>query len=597
MIMKKYSPLILALFLLLPMIFTPSCANTKQAPSGGRKDTIPPYITMINPLPGATAFPLTGGRIVFDFDEYVTIKNPQNVFLSPPLRKMPKSVIKGRSLVVSFEDTLKANTTYTLNLTDAIGDNNEGNIFPGFTYAFSTGDSIDSMYITGSVLDCNTLEPMKGATVLLYDDLSDSAVFLNRPYAAVKTDDWGFFALPYIKDTLFRLYAIDDKSGNNVYDPDEDRIGFVDSLVRPVYKVNDSVPELKKYDMKDTVNCLKRVSGYDINVFREKPSKQFISGYGRTSERKGYVKFNAEYAWIDSLWIKGYKEGSVITKFNILQDSLEIWLNDRRPGPDTLNLVVNYRKTDSTGAMVPFMEELKLYEEGLGRNAYKRHRKPSEIKHDDTICKLSFTAKPEAFERHGFELVFTEPIINASFDSIKAWSVNPRQQETQLEYSVEMDSTDILKFRIYPETEYLPGWTYTVKIPHHCFRGLNGYYSDSTEVKVSLPSDEKLSALALEVKDVDSHYIVDLLTESGKDPIDTYIIDSDTTLSFRYLKSGNYRIRFTRDSNGNSIVDTGNVLEHRQCEPVRYMKFGEEKYVEIPESSEIEQSVNLSELF
>lgn len=595
--MKKYTPVILALLLLFPMIFAPSCANTKQAPSGGKKDTIPPYITMINPLPGVTGFPLTGGKIVFDFNEYVTIKNSQNVFLSPPLKRTPKSVIKGHSLIVSFEDTLLANTTYTLNLTDAIADNNEGNMFPGFTFAFSTGDNIDSMYITGTIQDCSTLEPLKGATVLLYDDLSDSAVFLRRPYAAVKTDEWGFFTLPYIKDTVYRLFAIEDNSNNNIYDPEEDRIGFVDSLIRPVNKVADSIPELMKYDMKDTLNCLKRVSEYDINVFREKPSKQYIKNFGRSSERCGFITFNAENAWIDSLWIKGYKSGAAITQFNIQQDSLVIWLNDRRPGPDTLNLVVNYRKTDSAGTIVPFMEELRLYEEGLGKKAYTRHKKPSEIKHEDTICKLSFTAKPETVERNGFELAFTEPVIRASFDSLKAWSVNPRQQETELTYTVEFDSTDVRKFRIHPDTDYQQGWEYIVKIPYRCFRGLNGYYSDSTEVKVSLPSDEKLSSIGLTVSGVESLYIVDLMDEAGKSVLNTHMIDSDTTVAFPYLKAAKYRIRFTKDANGNSIVDTGNILEHRQCEPVCFMKFGEEKFIDVPESSEITQSVNLSELF
>lgn len=595
--MKRYAPLIIVLLALLPLIFAPSCANTKQAPSGGDKDTIPPRIVMITPLPGATNVPLIGAKIIFDFNEYVTIKNSKNVFLSPPLKKAPKAVVKGKSVIVSFEDTLLANTTYTLDLTDAIADNNESNMFPGFTFCFSTGENIDSCYITGTVQDCNTLEPLAGATVLLYKDHSDSAVFLKRPDAAIKTDKWGFFSLPYIKDTLYRLYAMVDASGNNIYDPDEDKIAFVDSLIRPVNIVADTVPELLKYDMTDTINCLKRISEYELNVFREKPSQQYIKNTVRVGERTSYITFNAEYAWIDSLWIKGYPSNAVITQFNILQDSLEIWLNDRRTGPDTLHLMVNYRKTDTLGKLVPFLEEVKLFEEGLGRKAYSRRKKESEIKHEDTICVCKFSAAPETFEQNGFELEFTYPVIKASFDSIIVYSVDPKQKETRLDYSVEPDSTNIRRFVIRPKTNYLSGYEYIVKLPYHCFRDINGFYSDSLQVKASIPKDDKASKLSLNMSGVDRKFIVDLMDEAGKKVLRTYIVSSDRILDFPYIKAGKYRIRFTEDINGNSIVDTGNLLEHRQCEKALFLKFGEQKYIDIPESSEIEQSVDMSTLF
>ena len=112
---------------------------------------------------------------------------------------MPVSKIRGKSLIVKFEEPLSPNTTYTLSFTDAIADVNEGNMFAGYTYVFSTGDRIDSMMVTGTVLDCNTLDPVKGAKVILHKDHSDSAIYQTRPYAVTTTDDWGFFALPYIR--------------------------------------------------------------------------------------------------------------------------------------------------------------------------------------------------------------------------------------------------------------------------------------------------------------------------------------------------------------------------------------------------------------
>ena len=203
-------PAFAAIVILAPSFLVHSCANTTQAPTGGDKDTIPPALFWVDPAPGSTGVPVNKTKIVFGFDEYVNIKESKNIFLSPPQKKAPKSKVSGKTVVVTFEEPLDSNTTYTINMTDAIADVNENNMFPGYTYVFSTGSQIDSMMITGTVMDCNTLNPVKGATVMLYKDHSDSAVFKSRPFAACKTDDWGYFALPYLKDTLYRLYAIKD---------------------------------------------------------------------------------------------------------------------------------------------------------------------------------------------------------------------------------------------------------------------------------------------------------------------------------------------------------------------------------------------------
>lgn len=591
---KRFFPLIAAAFVLAPMFFVHSCANTTQAPSGGDKDTIPPVIIDIKPLPGAINVPLKGFSVTFCFNEYVTIKNNQNIFLSPPQEKKPVSKIKGRNLVVSFENELQPNTTYTLNLTDALADNNEGNMFPGFTYVFSTGPQIDSMYITGVVQDCNTLDPVKGATVLLYKDHADSAVFLKRPYAAAKTDEWGFFSISFIQDTTYRLYAIKDAVGNNIYDPDADLIAFTDSIVHPVNVVNDTIYELLKFDMKDTLECLARKTEYELNLFREKPTKQFLKNNKRTAERAAYISFNAPNVWIDSLWFRGYKADRIISQFNILQDSLELWINDRRPAPDTLHLFVNYRKTDSLGNFKPELEHLKMTMEGGRKN--KGYRSRRDLKHEDTICVFSLKAEPETFEQNGFRLEFNYPIISGAFDSLQFRYLNPKQKEFTGKVTVERDTVNLRCYTITPDVKPQKGFEYFLKIPHRAFRDINGFYSDSLDVKVSLPSDDDLSSIVLKMQGVDRKLIVDMFGEKGKEPIRSYIIDSDVSLSFPYLKEGRYYVRLTIDGNRNSIVDTGSLLEHRQPEKVVYYKINGDKYIRVPKASEIEQTVDIQAL-
>lgn len=578
-----------------PLLFAPSCANTTESPTGGKKDTIPPYITDIIPLPGTTGVPVKGATITFTFNEYVVVKEPRNIFLSPPQVKAPKHRLRGKNLIVYFEDALDSNTTYTLTFTDAIADNNEGNKFPGYTYVFSTGSRVDSMMVTGTVEDCNTLNPVKGATVLLYRDLADSAVFLHRPYAAVKTDDWGFFALPFIADTAYRLYAIRDENNNNIYDPDTETVGFVSDTIRPVMVANDTIKEMLKYDMKDTLSCLERKSEYEILLFREKPSKQHIVKKVRTADRAGYITFMAPNAWIDSLWIKGYKPDRTITQFNILNDSLEVWLNDRGPAPDTLKLMVNYRKTDSLGRLKPVLEQINLlYPEGKSKSANRGRRR--EIRHEDTICVMKLTADPKTVEQVGYDLLFDYPIINEKFDSLIFRYVNPRQKEFTGDFSVERDSLNLRHYSIMPKEKLLPGYDYFLKVPQGAFRDINGFYCDSAEVKVTLPKDEKLGSIECEMVGVDRKVIVELLDEKCTKVQRRYIITKDCTLKFPYLNKGKYCLRLTEDKNENSFVDTGSVLEKRQPERVVFYKLNGDKYIEVLESAEMVQTVNVGEL-
>ena len=594
--MKKYIPLIVILLSLLAPVFMPSCANTTQAPTGGKKDTIPPVIVDIKPLPGETFFPLEKGKIVFTFNEYVNVKTATDIFLSPPLEKRPKSKVVGKSVVITFESPLEPNTTYTLNLNGAIADNNEGNKFPGFTYVFSTGDQIDSMFVTGTVLDCNTLAPVKGATVMLYKDHSDSAVFLQRPYAAGKTDDWGYFVIPYIQDTSYRIYAIRDAGNDNIYNPDADRVAFIDSLIRPEWKVADSIPELLKYDMTDTLGCQERRSQYELKVFREHPTKQYIVNKVRTSPRSAYITFMAQDAWIDSLWFGGYPADRVISQFNLQQDSLELWLNDRRPAPDTLHLFVNYRKTDTLGVMKPELEHIKLVMDPEVRKNYSKSRRKN-LKHEDTICVFTLKAEPENVETDGYVLEFKNPIIYENFDSLKFRYVNPKQKEFFDKVSIERDSLNLRKYNIRPKVKIQPGFEYFLKVPHRCFRDIYGFWSDSTEVKVALPNDESLSVLNAEFSGVDRKFIVDLLDEKRTKVIRSYILEENSTLVFPYLRPGKYSLRIADDSNRNSIVDTGDLLQHRQPEQVLFVKFGESEYLDVMKSADLVQTIDLSTLF
>ena len=548
MSLKKLLPLIPAALILGSLMFPQGCANTTTPPSGGPKDTIPPVLTKVTPFPGTVNVGVHKTKLVFTFNEYVKIKDATGIYLSPPLEKRPKAVIKGKSVEVSFESDLDSNTTYTLDLTGAIADNNEGNLFPGFTLVFSTGAQIDSMCLTGLVQDCNTLKPLKGITVMLYKDQADSALFLKRPVAAAKTDEWGFFSL--------------------------------------------------RNDMKDTALCLARKTDFELNLFREKPSKQMIVKKERVGLRTAYLTFMAPDAVIHDMRIKGLPREKLISQFNLQRDSLELWVNDQRKMPDTLKLVLNFDKTDTTGKLVPTEEEVKLsIGKELRAELMKMANNPRNRKHEDTIAVMTTKADATTIEQYGYEIEFKYPLIESAWDSLKFRSVNPRQQEAKGKVKVVQDSTNLRHFNIYPEEKLQVGYDYYLKIPHRRFRDVNGYYNDSTELKVTLPTDEKLSSITLELSHVKNKYILDLLTEKRDKVVRSFIVDKDGTLVFPYLKTGNYCIRITEDLNRNNLVDTGVLLEHKQPEKVRFFKVNDQFLIKVLERAEMIWQIDMEEMF
>ena len=592
---SKYIPLIAVMVpLLISMFVSHSCANTTQAPTGGPKDSIPPVIVKIDPLPGSCNVDVKGAKFYFTFNEYVKLTNVKNIIVSPPLDKPLKYKMSGKTLILSSESELQPNTTYTFDFNEAITDNNEGNPYAGYTYAFSTGEVLDSMAITGIVQDCSTLAPVKGATVLLYKNHADSAVLKEKPYATAKTDDWGFFSIRNIQDTLYRIYAIKEETSDLIYNPDTEQIAFIDSIIRPKIVVNDSIPELMRYSMKDTLACQARKGEYELLLFREADSRQVIKSSGRIDERSGYVSFTAPMAHIDTMWINGISPDRLITQFNKDRDSLELWINDRRRMPDTLHLFVNYRKTDSTGVKNPFTEEVKLI------NPNPRDRKnqqKTEISHADTICAVTMDVDPKKVEQDGVSITFGKPIVSADFDRIKLVSISPKQVEKEEEFSISRDENELRKYIVMPEMSYQDGFEYELRVPGRIFMDINGFRNDSTGVKISLPNDPKLSSLTLEMANAEGAYIVDLMDSNKSNVIRSYNISKDCTLEFPYLSVGSYVVRIIEDKNNNTYVDTGSLLEHKMPEKVRYYKQEDMELIDIPEASEVVQTIYLDKMF
>ncbi len=211
----------------LPAFFLTRCANIVP-PNGGPKDTIPPVL--LSALPRDSSLHFHSGKIVLNFDEYIQTDNASRALIfTPSVQQQPVLITKFRTLTIELKDSLKANTTYTLNFGNSIRDLDEGNPIQDFRYIFSTGSYLDSLRVTGQVTYAETGLPDSNIVVMLYTDLSDSVVSRKRPVYYTLSDGKGDFQLENLPRGIFKLFALKDNNNTLVYQDSAEFIAFADT--------------------------------------------------------------------------------------------------------------------------------------------------------------------------------------------------------------------------------------------------------------------------------------------------------------------------------------------------------------------------------
>ena len=587
---RNVTAILLIVLTALCCLFSHSCANTKAAPSGGPKDTIPPVLLKIDPEQNTRNMQLADVKLSMTYDEYTVVKDAAGIYLSPPTKHAPSAKVKGKSIVVTLRDTLSENTTYTIDFNNALADNNEGTVAPRFTYTFSTGDSIDSMYLTGTVLDCQKLTPVKGVLVALYDDLSDSACMVSLPAAAARTDDWGFFVIRNIKPKAYQVYAYSDDDKDNLYLQGEDFIAFSDSLFTPQLIVQDSIYELGSFNMKDTLACEMRKSEISLLLFKETASRQFIKNKGRKDNKRGFIRFNAQNTVLNSFQIFGVDSTAITRKFTPEMDSMDFWVDTQFPLPDSLLLTLEYLKTDSLGNLTMTKEDVAISmteEEKAALNSAEAKA--------DTLIKVSYECKNENVEQDGITITFPDPLSSFSTDSILFIAVNPKNQSDTISFSFDKDEKEFEVYHLQSSQPYQPGYKYQVIFKQNTFRDIYGRKNKENTIDIELPNTDKTGSITLNVKGItNSNYIIELVSSDKKQVFRKFNADRDTKLYFPYLNAGQYTFRITEDRNRNGIFDSGNLLERKQPEKVITFKLPNGKeIIELPEQTDIEQDLQL----
>ena len=370
-------------------------------------------------------------------------------------------------------------------------------------------------------------------------------------------------------------------------------MAFLDTLFTPVAVVNDSIYELKGFNMKDTADCLKREAMITLSAFKELQSIQYLQNYGRLNEKFGYLKFSAANVDIRNLEFYGIDSSDVLLQYNPSRDSLNFWITSRHRLDDSLLVRINYMKTDSTGVLAETSEAVAM---GMPTDTVilkkiKEHEK-------DTTFKVKITSNNETVEQEGITLETEDPVIGFLLDSLTFTETNPKNQTEEKQVKFIRDTADIRRFIIRPDCTLSVGYDYKLIIPQGTFTNMYGLPNAREEIKIALPNDENLSSLTLTVSGVDMRYIVELLDEKMAQTLRKFTIDGNSSLLCPYLKAGKYAIRVTQDRNGNGIFDVGNLLEMRQPEKVKLFTFENgEQVIELLERTELEQEINLKELF
>ena len=565
------------------------CARMGQ-PDGGWFDDDPPEVIGCRPADQSTN--ISSKKISIYFNEYIKLEDATNkVIVSPPQLEIPEIKDAGKRIVVELQDSLKPNTTYTIDFSDAIVDNNEGNPLGNYTYSFSTGDQIDTMEVSGYVLDASNLEPVKGILVGLYDDLADSA-FKTKPMIRVsRTDSRGRFVIKGVAHGTYHAYALKDADGDFCFNQKSEMIGFNHETYVPSSK-----PDVK-------IDTIWRDSLH-IDAFKQTPYTHFLPDdvtllafthiqtdrYLLKTERKDPEKFTMffTYGHPDLPVIKGLNfnaDSAFVIETRVEQDTINYWLRDTTLiNQDTLRMEVNYMMTDTLGNLVSQIDTLEV----LAKTPYAKRQKEltKEIekwqkeqerkkKRDETYDSI-FPAKPLKPNYMLSQEIDPDKIIQieipAPLQHVDTAAVHLYSMIDSAWYEAPFTFKPIPhRLRFYEiQAEWRPDTEYSLEIDSAAFEDIYGHVSDPYKQGIKVKSLDEYSTLTIKISGVaDSLPLRVRLLDKG-DGIVKEVLAKDGVAFFEYVSPEKYYLSAFVDVNGNGLWDTGDYDEDRQAESVYY---------------------------
>ena len=535
--MKK----IVFLFILNLILF--SCARV-GSPVGGDKDTIAPQVVGSNIDTSRVNVPRNIGELRIDFDEYITLKEiNKNLIISPPIKKMKKILPSGMAnkyLLIKWDDTLQANTTYSFNFGNAIVDNNEGNALKYYNFAFSTGDKIDDLYISGEVKSLiankETKTEEKNLVVGLYQ-VKDTMNYRQKPYYITKADPDGYFELNYLSPGKYRILAFEDTNANSVFDAGKENVGF----------------------LKDEIVLDQSISGLKINLY---PSKKTLK-YVEMKENPGGILMTFE----------GNPE---MVKVLSLTEKLQDYKVTHTAKSDSVNIWFDAKKQNIGIAQ---SENLKFsYDNGAKKDTvsiFYRYNTKNEM----TVSNSKGSLLPP----------------NQDFAITSNYFIDKIQPEkwTLVSDSIKQDFTAKISesnpYEIQVKSAFKEGKKYSLTVPKETVSSFYESITKSYRFDFEGDKTENYGTLTITIENPPTHiFWLQMLNESGDVIYSKY--GKESQITFNSLKPGKYQLRILVDNNENGIWDTADFANGEFAEDVYIL----DKKIDIRPLWEIRETWNLA---
>jgi hypothetical protein len=556
------------------VILAYSCANIAM-PTGGPKDVTPPK--EVKSVPENYSVNFDSKRVRIFFDEFVNLKDvATQVIISPPMQEMPEFIVRGKSVIIDFDEVFRENTTYTVFLGSAIADITENNTIANFEYVFSTGNTLDSLSIRGKVINAFDNKPKESVLVMLYHETYDSVPYKEKPYYLTKTDKDGMFALNNLGKGKYKMFALMDANSNFIYDLPNESIAFTDSLLTAFYyhlpqqdslsadslSTDTIVPqsfmpfehELYLFEEPDTIQQLLRVyspmeSRIDV-IFRNSTEKPEINVLNYQFDEKFYIE-----------------------DFNKSNDTLIYWITNKES--DTLLVEVS-----DSGVVYDTVEVIISKPE---KERSERKKKKDQNRDQAERLGISTNAGRTMDFFKKLELNSVYPLTSCDFQKVLLIENNdtilPR-----LTFKGPLKKSIVFDYNFKEETKY------KVFVPDSVFYDINNKSNDTLLIDFTTNSVDDFGVLFLKMRfeEPGSQYIVQLLSEKEA-LVKQLIVTSDKELVFNNLKPSKYILKAIKDDNKNGKWDTGNYL--KQIQPERVYFFPAK--IHIRSKWEIEEEWNL----
>lgn len=583
------------LLCLLALLLTAACASIGN-PDGGRFDETPPRVVGSSPADGAVN--VSKRKVQILFDEYIKLeKASEKVVISPPQIEPANVRADGKRVKVDFYDSLRANTTYTIDFSDAIEDNNEGNPMGQYTFSFSTGDVIDTMQVSGRVLNAADLEPIKGIMVGLYpaDSTWNDTLFRTRPFLRVsRTNGEGRFTIKGVKDGAYRVRALEDKDGDFVFSQKNERVAF-DTMVY----VTGSFPDVRM----DTVwrDSLWYDSIRVVPYTHYTPDDVLLLAFLEDGQERHLLKtaypeptnftfyFTAPSDSTPRIKGLNFDERCLVADASLKNDTVTFWVTDTAliHRQDTLSMILSYMETDTLGQLVVTNDTLDLSPKTTYAKIAAERSKQIEAWEKDRERRQKKAKKPLPYEENPYERTWLE----AGFKPSGSLAPNQNVRYLAKEPILEVDTTKI-HFYVKKDTDWLPapflfmpeersaksymlygewepGQKYRFVMDTAAVVSVLEHESKSVRQEFHVRAVEEYGSIFIHVISPDTGVVVQLLSKNDKVEAQQRT-DKEGNADFFFMKPGEYYMRCYVDANGNGQWDTGDYASGLQPERVYY---------------------------